>query len=132
MSLETYPMTQEPRTSRSYSIMAELDYRLLGADGVLDRGYGHTKAMSRTSVWLEFDKAVPVGVSVELGIIWPVRLDNKIPLKLVICGRTVQTDGKYAEVEILRHQFRTRALSSQNQRPLRLANTAARTMPASA
>ena len=89
-------------------------------DRVLDRGHGQTVTMSRTSVWLESDKELPVGVLIQLAVMWPVRLDNKIPLRLIIHGRTVVADGKNAKVEILRHEFRTWALSSASREPLRM------------
>jgi hypothetical protein len=132
MSSETHSATREPRTvsDRSYSIRTDLDYRLVGMDSVLGRGHGQTKAMSRTSVWLESDKALRVGVPIELVLTWPVLLDNKIPLKLVIDGNTVRVDGKYARVEISRHEFRTRALSVGSGQLSRAPATTERTMTA--
>lgn len=88
--------------------------------------------MSRTSVWLELDRALQVGVLVELDIAWPILLHNKTPLKLVIHGRTVSTESKHVEIKILRHEFRTRALSPRNYRASHIASTAERTMTASA
>ena len=104
---------------------------MMDSSTVLGRGHGRTTAMSRTAVWLESDLALRVGVLVELAVTWPVRLDNKIPLRLFVYGRTVSVDGKYAKVEILRHEFRTRALSFENQKPRRQAVTAERTITAS-
>ena len=111
---------------------ADMDYRLMGTSSVLERGHGQIMTMSRKSVWLESDNAFRVGALVELAVTWPVRLDNKIPLRLIIHGRTVSADGRYAKVEILRHEFRTRALSSVNREPLRTAATTGSTVTASA
>jgi hypothetical protein len=134
MSSELHPTTRTPRATSNwpYPFTADSDYRLLSAGDASIRGHGQIKAMSGTSVWFESDKALRVGVLVELGVTWPVLLDNKIPLRLVIHGRTVSTDGKSVEVAILRHEFRTRALSSPNQRPFRTANTTERALTASA
>ena len=109
---------------------ADLDYRLMDTNRALERGHGQILAMSRKSVWLESDKALCVGVAVELAVTWPVRLDNKIPLRLIIQGRTVSADGKSAKVEILRHEFRTRALSSVNREQPRTLAIPARAMTA--
>ena len=134
MSSEMRPATYEPRitSGRSYPIRVDLDYRLIGPEGVFDQGRGQTVAMSRTAVWLESDKTLRVGVLVELAVTWPVRLDNKIPLRLIIRGRTVSADDRYAKVEILRHEFRTRALSSKYAGPRSSAIAAERTMTISA
>ena len=134
MLTEMHHTIREPRITpeRSYPIKADLDCLLLDASGVLERGHGQTQAMSRSSVWLESDLALRLGVLVELGITWPVRLDNKVPLRLIIYGRTVSVDGKYAKVEILRHEFRTRGLAFGSHQQRRPALTAERTITASA
>lgn len=105
---------------RSYPMTSELEYRLVGPAGVLARGRGWTQAMSGTAVWIESDQALRVGALIELAVAWPVRLDKKIPLRLIIHGRTVRAAGNYAKVEILRHEFRTRAQPSKDgqHRPL--------------
>ena len=49
---------------------------------------------------------------VELVIGWPVRLQESVPLNLVVEGRVVRLDDGKAAVRIERHEFRT-ARSSQ-------------------
>jgi len=132
MTSEMHAPTREPRTSTAYPIDSDLDYRLMGATGVLARGCGRTQAMSGTDVWIESDKALRVGVLIELAVAWPARLDNKIPLRLIIYGRTVRADGNYAQIEILRHEFRTRAVSSEGGRHQRPPATTARSLTVSA
>lgn len=131
MSSEMHAPTREPRTSPAYPIDSDLDYRLMGATGVLARGRGRTQAMSGAAVWIESDNALRVGVLIELAVAWPVRLDNKIPLRLIIHGRTVRVDGNYAQIEILRHEFRTRAVSSKDGQHPRPPATAARSLTVS-
>ena len=133
MSSEIRATVRESRASidRSFPITSELDYRLVEPAGVSVRGRGWTQAMSSTAVWLESDRVLRVGVLIELAVAWPVRLDNKIPLRLIIHGRTVSAEGNYAKVEILRHEFRTRAVAPKDGQH-RLPATAARTFTASA
>lgn len=133
MSSEMRPATREPRTAsgQSYPMRVDLNYRLIGVDGELDQGSGQTMALSCTSVWIESDKPLRVGLLVELGITWPVYLDDKIPLRLVVKGRTVSADGNFARIEIARHEFRTRGMS-RDRKSRYPAVTAKRTMTVSA
>jgi hypothetical protein len=38
---------------------------------------------------------------------WPFFLDGTCPLKLVVQGRIVRSDGNGTAVQVLRHEFRT-------------------------
>lgn len=100
---------------RSYPIRADVDYRVMEEDRVLSSEKGRTRTMSSTHVWLEYDKVLRLGVLVELAVMWPVCLDGRVPLKLIIAGRVAQVQGKYAKVEILRHEFRIRPLTRHHQ-----------------
>jgi hypothetical protein len=108
MSSEMHPDNREPRTAsdQSYPMRIDLDYRVMGVDGVLDRGHGQTKAMSRTTVWLKSDKTLRAGVPIELALTWPVLLDNKIPLKLVIYGKTVSVYRSSINIPMIRARGR--------------------------
>ena len=87
--------------------------------------------MSSNRVLFDTETWLPADTLVELSLSWPVKLDNRIPLKLVILGRTVVFEGRIA-ADILRHEFRTQAVQSGGCFPADKPATAGRTLPASA
>jgi hypothetical protein len=93
----------------SYPIVTRLEYRL--TDEKCDTGprTGRTVTISRREVSFESESRLPLGALVEVGIVWPVKLDNSIPLKLQIHGRAVRVSGNITTVEILRYEFHTLA-----------------------
>ena len=109
--LQPPPAGTADRPDRAYPISVDLEYRLFANGRVLITGTGRTVCLSRRCVWFESEKTLPVGVLVDLAVTWPALLENKIGLKLRIYGRTVSSPDQCTVVQILRHQFRTRAKS---------------------
>jgi hypothetical protein len=130
-SLMTAPDKQHQQ-NRLYPVRLGLEYRLKEAGRVVTVGTGRTISLSRSRVLLESDNGLPPDALVELAVSWPVQLENKVRLKLVIVGRTVQVNGKFITVDILRHEFRTRALLSQRHRLSPGSPSSGRTATASA
>ena len=100
-----------PLIRRSFPLKAAVAYRLIEGDGTVRAG--RTQSLSGNKVWFEAENCLLVSALIELEVDWPVRLDNRTPLKLVISGRTLQVDQNHAAVEILRHEFRTRSVASE-------------------
>ncbi len=90
-------------------IEQDVRYRVLSKkDGQLESS-GKTVNMSSSGVLFTTDQILPPGRRVELSINWPAQLDNKCALKLVARGRVVRFEAGRAALEILQHEFRTRA-----------------------
>ena len=125
------PTSADSEAGPYYRIYANLTYRVLDGTRVLRRGTGRTTTMSSNRVLLETETWLPADTLIELSLSWPVMLDNRIPLKLVILGRTVMFEGRVA-VDILRHEFRTQALHGGDLYPAGKPATGRRTLSASA
>jgi hypothetical protein len=97
----------------SYPIQVDLEYRLISEDQTCTTGAGRTISISSRSILFEAETVLPVGMVVELGLIWPIHLDLKVGLKLQVLASIVRVEGKSALVKILRHEFRTRRRSDQ-------------------
>ncbi len=107
MSFENNP--NERRGSARRSIEREVQFRLLSRkDGDISSA-GKTVNISSSGVLFTTVQALVPGHRVELSIDWPAQLDNKCALKLVARGRVVRFEGDRAALEILQHEFRTRA-----------------------
>ncbi len=108
----------------------ELEYKLLDGKKVLKTGVGRTLNLSSSGILFESQEALPTGTSIRLAIEWPARLDNRVGLTLCVMGRTVRSAGTCTAVEILSHEFRTRAIpipaSAQPAKHFTAASAAAR------
>lgn len=97
------------RRAERMDIEQEVQYRVLSKKEPETPVQGKTVNISSSGVLFTTQNAVPPGRQVELDIAWPAQLDNKCNLKLVARGRIVRQDGERAALEILQHEFRTKA-----------------------
>jgi hypothetical protein len=52
-------------------------------------------------------RPLPAGLDVELSIAWPVLLNDKSPMQLVVSGRIVRCNGNTVAFRMVQHEFRT-------------------------
>jgi hypothetical protein len=97
----------DQRSSRRYPIALEIEYKLLRKGRVERLGLGMTLNVSSSGVLFEAKESIPPGSSVELLMQWPFLLEGVCPLKLVIQGSVVRSDGKGVAVRAKHHEFRT-------------------------
>ena len=77
----------ERRQRRRYPIFARSEYILAG-----NRVQATTLDISSGGVFLKTDQLLPVGKRIQVFINWPVLLDQRCPLRLVITGRVLRSD----------------------------------------
>jgi hypothetical protein len=70
-------------------------------------GSGRTKDLSGDGVRFENDHDVPEDTEIELRISWPVRLQDRCPLELVIRGTRIRSDRRGTVVHIDSCEFHT-------------------------
>ena len=70
-------------------------------------GSGRTMDLSEDGVRFDNDHEVPEHTLVELRISWPVPLQERCPLELVIRGRMIRSDRRGAVVHIETCEFHT-------------------------
>lgn len=102
----------ERRRSARREISQTVQYRVLGRKEAEVSAAGRTLNISSSGVLFTTTHTLLPGRRMELAIEWPVQLDNKCALKLVARGRVVRFEGDRAALEILQHEFRTRAVRS--------------------
>jgi hypothetical protein len=96
------------RDSSRFPITREISYRTLGKRGGFS-GDGTTIIISSSGVLFVTNDPPRTGARLELSISWPVRLNERCALKLVVRGRVARSEPGYAAVEIQQHEFRTLA-----------------------
>ena len=97
----------DQRSNRRYPIALEIEYKLLRKGRVERLGLGRTLNVSSGGVMFEANEPMPTGSSIELLMHWPFLLEGVCPLKLVIHGSVVRSDGKRVAVRTKHHEFRT-------------------------
>jgi len=78
-------------------------------------GLGRTSKMSSTELTFSADQFLEVGMKAEISIAWPVLLDNRVRLQLVVEGAVVRNDGDLCAVEIWKYHYRTRGPWTQTE-----------------
>ena len=109
----------ERRTKRRFPIHRELRYKLLEDDTIIAAGNGETLDLSSGGIALMADKRLVIGAFVEISISWPVLLDQTCPMRLIVFGRVVRTEGALTGCTIDKYEFRTQARKLQLATPIR-------------
>ena len=111
VSSQGYSNLSERRASQRFLIECKAEYRVISR-GVADvSGWGQTVNVSSSGILLTVEHVLSVGWRMEVSVDWPVRLDDKIPLKWVLKGQVVRSATREVALSIKRYQFRTAAHS---------------------
>jgi len=97
----------ERRTKRRFQIDQEVRYKMLYGQRIAETGVGRTMNISSGGVWFSTENMLTSGMPVELSMNWPVLLNDTCPMKLMIYGCVVRSNGMGAAVAIERYEFRT-------------------------
>ncbi len=98
------------RSSERMSIEREVSYRVLNDRAGEIAASGKTVNISSSGILFTTEHMLLPGRRVEISINWPAKLDNKCALKLVARGRIVRFQEGIAALEIMHHEFRTKAI----------------------
>jgi PilZ domain len=103
---EIYHAAGERRARPRYALRFPLHYRVLGEEEAA-AGSGTTLNLSSSGVAFDGVEALKLGAHVELAIQWPVALNGRIPLKLMVEGLVTWNHGGLAAIRMSRCEFRT-------------------------
>jgi len=95
------------RSKRRFNIEQGLRYKLVYGTPLAEAGSGRTLNISSSGVWFTTESILSAGLPVELSMIWPARLNDVCPMKLMIYGYVVRSDRDGAALAIERYEFRT-------------------------
>jgi hypothetical protein len=97
----------ERRASRRFPLRLAIRYRWLGSSAGSD--WANSESLNISSSGLLFTTAgvLSPGQAVEAFIAWPVWLDKRVPLKLVIRGPIVRNAGGQVAIRFERYEFKT-------------------------
>jgi hypothetical protein len=101
----------ERRVSDRFRMECDVRYRVLNSKLEDWLGVGRTVNMGSSGVLFTTDGLLIPGGRLELAISWPVFLNDKVALKLVVRARVVRREGGMAAAEIQQYEFRTQGRS---------------------
>ena len=105
------------RSDRRYDLRLDVRWKLIRRRRILETGTGETLDFSSGGVLFQTDRPMPVGLTVELSISWPVLLHNTAPLQLVVTGKIVRSTGNRTALRMIQHEFRTIGVPAERQHP---------------
>lgn len=104
----------ERRSDRRYRIRLDVRWKLIRRRKVQEVGSGRTVDLSSGGILFETDRELPVGLNVELSILWPVLLRQMAPMQLVVAGRIVRSANQRVALRMTQHEFRTAGLQADH------------------
>lgn len=90
-----------------YPICVDLQFKVISSRRQCT-GSGRTTRVGSRAIEFDTDQSIPAGSRLEISVCWPVLLDDRVSLQLVLCGRVTAANPTSARVEFERYNFRTR------------------------
>ncbi len=100
---------EERRGKYRFPMQRELRYKLLKDGATVEAGVGETVDIGSGGVSFQTSRDLPAGNFIELSISWPVLLEDNCPMRLIVFGRVVRTDGNKCACTIDKYEFRTQS-----------------------
>jgi hypothetical protein len=102
----------ERRNKQRFPLQRELRYKLLEDNLSGMAGRGESIDISSGGVSFTTDRSLPADAIIEVSMSWPVALENDCPLRLVVRGRVIRSEGAAVACSIDKFEFRTQARAS--------------------
>jgi hypothetical protein len=106
------------RSKQRFAIDLPLTYKIVKNYLVTGTGTGTTVDMSSGGLAFTADKTFKIGACIELSVSWPVLLNGDCPMKLVVEGRVVRSDGHSTAIRTEHYEFRTQRRSVAQPQPV--------------
>src|SRR5690349_9607632 len=89
-----------------YPVEIPLEYTAILGSGEMITGSARVIDLSTGGLLFEGCSCLPVGLTIQMSIVWPRRCGSTIGLKLHAIGMTVRSEGNFTAVRIQEHEFR--------------------------
>jgi hypothetical protein len=91
-----------------FPLVLPLKYETISSKGKAISGTGSTVLLSSTAIIFSADQPVRRGVRCEISIAWPVLLQGRIRLQLVLQSVITRSEGQFVMGRVSKYEFRTR------------------------
>jgi hypothetical protein len=89
-------------------------YSVYGLYPPVERGSGQTIDLSSSGLRFTAQRPLEPGLTVDMAINWPVLLDERVQLQLIITRVVVWSCGTESALRIGRHELRTRGIEKHD------------------
>ena len=93
----------ERRAKRRFHMDQAIRYKILFGQQISEIGEGRTRDMSSSGIWFTTPSTLSAGTPVEISMQWPVMLNERCAMKLMIFWCIVRCDERGAAVAIERY-----------------------------
>jgi hypothetical protein len=98
---EPNPNDRQRRRSNRFPLIGQAQYTVAG-----NRAAAPIRDISSGGVFLKTDRILRIGQQIRVFIDWPVLLENRCPLRLVIDGKVLRSDPSGTAVSLTKYEFR--------------------------
>jgi hypothetical protein len=100
----------ERRASVRFPLTLDVRYSVSHGHAPVETGSGQLIDLSSSGLRFLAQGHVEPGLRLDVAIDWPVLLDGRVQLQLIVTGRVVWSNGAEIALQIQRHGFRTRGM----------------------
>ena len=108
-TLKLVKKQEERRRKKRFSIHRELRYKSLKDGVIMANGGGQTINIGSGGVAFSVTHDLEPENYVELSISWPVLLDDNCPMRLIVFGRVLRSEGGICVCTVKKYEFRTQS-----------------------
>src|SRR5215472_14594737 len=90
-----------------FPLVLPLKYKAIFPKGKPISGTGSTVLLSSTDIVFNADQPLGSGVQCEISIDWPVLLEGRIGLQLVLRSKIARSEGQFVMGRVFKYEFRT-------------------------
>src|SRR5215475_413890 len=90
-----------------FPLVLPLKYKVISPEAKANSGTGFTASLSSTDIIFEADQPLGSGVQCEISIAWPVLLESRIRLQLVLQSVITRSECQFVMGRVSKSEFRT-------------------------
>jgi hypothetical protein len=98
------------RASVRFPLTLDVRYSVSHRRAPLETGSGQIIDLSSSGLRFAAQGPMEPGLKLDVAINWPVLLDGRVQLQLIVTGVVVWSSGTETALQIQRHDFRTRSV----------------------
>jgi hypothetical protein len=98
----------ERRANARFPLTLEIRYFVSHGHAPVESGSSQTIDLSSSGLRFAAKRPLEPGLTIDVAINWPVLLDGRVQLQLIVTGIVVWSSGAETALQIQRHDFRTR------------------------
>ena len=97
-----------------FPLVLPLKYKAISPKAIAISGTGSTVLLSSTDIVFNADQPLRSGVRCEISIAWPVLLQGRIRLQLVLQTIINRSEGQFVIGRVSKYEFRTQVRGSDS------------------